>query len=221
MARGRLDRRHRLSAAAISSRPPVVSALIWLVMSFQDRLNKVREEQARQDEAQAEADKVAAEKDEERREEAGKVALAMLPQVRQAIQALRDDEPRSREALMARPNRSHRWYPALGPMLGTVNTREKRRFLPGFATYQGWGFIGWWVRSERFEFEIPLKGSPVAGPTSIICESPTLSLESFAGKGIYDYYVGEDGPRERREERATQGFSDFLTEVMGHLLSLR
>ncbi len=190
-------------------------------MSFQDRLNRAREEQARREGAQAEEDKVAAETEETRREEAGKVALAMLPQVRQAIRALKDDEARSRAALMARPNYWDRRYPALGPMLGTVHTREKRRFLPGFATYQGWGFIGWWVRSERFEFEIPLEGSPVAGPTPIVCESPTLSLESFARKGIYDYYVGEDGPRERREERATQGFSDFLTEVMGHLLSLR
>jgi hypothetical protein len=190
-------------------------------MSFQDRLNRVREAQARTTEDQAEADKDAAEKDKKRREEAGEAAERMLPQIHEAIQALRDDAPRSRAALMARPNRSDRWYPALGPMLGTVHTREKRRFSPGFATYQGWGFIGWWVRSARFEFEVPLDGSPVAGPTSIICASPTLSLESFARKGIYDYYVGEDGPREHREERATQGFSDFLTEVMGHLLSLR
>jgi len=190
-------------------------------MSFQDRLTRVLEEQAQRQRAQASADSIAAKKDERRRAEAGEAALGMLPQVREAIQALMDNEPRSRAALMARPNRSHRWYPALGPMFGTVHSREKRRFLPGFASYQGWGFIGWWVRSARFEFEIPLDGSPVAGPTSIICESPTLSLEGFARKGIYDYYVGEDGPRERREERATQGFSDFLTEVMGHLLSLR
>ncbi len=189
-------------------------------MSFQDRLNKTREEQARRERAQAAANKVATEKDEKRRAEAGEAALGMLPQVHQAIRALRDDEPRSRAALMARPNYSDRWYPALGPMLGTVHTREKRRFLPGFATYHGWGFVGWWVRSARFELEIPFDGSPVAGPTSIVCRSPTLSLESFARKGIYDYYVGEDGPRERREERATQGFSDFLTEIMGHLLSL-
>lgn len=190
-------------------------------MSFQDQLNKARAEQSRREQAQAAADKVAAELDKERRAEAGKAAIAMLPQVHEAIEALMDDEPRSRAALMARPNCSDRRYPALGPMLGTMRTREKRRFLPGFATYEGWGFIGWWVRSARFEFEIPLDGSPVAGPTSIVCESPTLSLESFASKGIYDYYVGEDGPRERREERATQGFSDFLNEVMGHLLSLR
>ena len=200
---------------------PTASALIWSAMSFQDRLNRAREVQDLAAQAQAEAHKDAAEKDETRRAEAGKAALGMLPQVRDAIRALKEDEPRSRPALMARPNRSDRWYPALGPMLGTVHTREKRHFLPGFATYEGWGFVGWWVRSERFEFEIPLDGSPVAGPTSVVCESPTLSLENFARKGIYDYYVGEDGPSERREERATQGFSDFLTEVMGHLVSLR
>jgi hypothetical protein len=190
-------------------------------MSFQDRLKRAREAQDAGAEAQVEADKVAAEKDAERRLVAGEAAEKMLPQVLQAIQALRENEPSSRAALMARRDPSHRWHPALGPMLGAVHTREKRRFWPGFATYQGWGFIGWWVRSARFEFEIPLDGSPVAGPTSIVCASPTLSLESFARKGIYDYYVGEDGPRERREERATQGFSDFLTEVMGHLVSLR
>jgi hypothetical protein len=190
-------------------------------MSFEDRLKRKREAQDAAAESHAEAGKIAANEDAERRLVAGKAAEKMLPQVLEAIQALRNEEPRSRAALMARRDPSHRWYPALGPMIGAVHTREKRRILPGYATYHGRGFIGWWVRSARFEFEIPLDGLPVAGPTSIICKSPQFSLESFASKGIYDYYVGEDGPLERREERATQGFSDFLTEVMGHLLSLR
>jgi hypothetical protein len=78
-----------------------------------------------------------------------------------------------------------------------------------------------WVRSEPFEFEIPLDGSPVAGMMSNVSSSPKRSLESFAQKGIYVYQVGEDGRVTRREGKAAQGFSDFLTQVMGHLLNLR
>jgi hypothetical protein len=198
-----------------------VSALICTAMSFQDRLKRAREAQERAAQAQSEAIKGAEEEDARRRSAAGKAATKMLPQVLEAVQALRDDEPRSRATLMARPNPADRWYPGLGPMLGTVQTRAKRRYLPGFAVYQGWGFIGWWVRSEPFEFEVPLDGAPVAGMMSSVTSSPKRSLESFAQKGIYVYHVGEDGPLRPREGTAAQGFSDFLTQVMGHLLTLR
>jgi hypothetical protein len=195
--------------------------LIVATMSFQDRLKRAREAQERAAQAQSEAIKDAEEEDAQRRSAVGETAKKMLPQVLEAVQALREDEARSRAALMARPNPSDRWYPGLGPMLGTVQTREKRRYLPGFAVYQGWGFIGWWIRSEPFEFEIPLDGSPVAGMMSNVSSSPKRSLESFAQQGIYVYHVGEGGPLKRREGTAVQGFSDLLTQVMGHLLTLR
>jgi hypothetical protein len=61
---------------------------------------------------------------------ASKVAEGTLSQVHETVEALKADGPRSRAALMARHDPADRWYPGLGTMLGMVQTREKRRYLP-------------------------------------------------------------------------------------------
>jgi hypothetical protein len=55
-------------------------------------------------------------------------------------------------------------------------------------TYKKQGFMGWWVRTNPFEFEVPLAGKPVVrliDPVSARPQ-PAMSFSSFANAGVHD-----------------------------------
>lgn len=195
-------------------------------MGFQERLDHDRQRQADAARAEAEATERARKARLQEKERARKAGLALLPEVWEAVKALRRDRARSEALLMSPPYRYdgpriYRGANILGPITGQVRRSEKRRFLPGTAVRTETGFLGWWTRSAPFEFEIPLEGPPQAGAFIGPTQSPPASLEVFVQRGIYEYSeTDEFGPHTVVDVSVDFGLRYLIGKIEEHLLRL-
>ncbi|HEX8744038.1 MAG TPA: hypothetical protein VF712_12980 [Thermoleophilaceae bacterium] len=195
-------------------------------MGFQDRVERKREEQAQAAAAKAER----AARDKAARAKAGREsATQLLPEVRDAAEALRADRERSERQLM--PGTERRYVGAIGAIVST--TREEKpgpwyQLRPSYRDRRD--FAGWCVRyyspsQAPFGLEIPLTGDPsVVRYGSNFMRSSSdqkWTLEAFADGGIYEYRAedGESGPV-RREISADKLLHDALQIIEEHLLYL-
>ncbi len=193
-------------------------------MGFQDRLDNDRKKQAEVARAEAEATEIAHKARLQEEERARKAGLALLPEVYEAVKALRHDRARSEAFLMSPPYRYdgprvYRGANMVGPIIGQVRRREQKRFLPGMAVRTETGFLGWWTRSAPFEFEIPLEGPPQAGPFLGPTKSPLASLEVFVQRGIYEYIETHE-PYTMVAVSVDSGLRYLIDKLKEHLLRL-
>ena len=153
----------------------------------------------------------------------------MLAELREAIDALREDHEYSERQLMSYRGPDERYSGIMGAMLTTVREEtQSTHWWKGPSVQQRKRFAGWWVRyrsteNAPFEFEVPLVGSPNVGRyRSNIPAEEKWTFEDFAAGGLYEYQRGGDelGPIETKEIGADQVFREFLGIVKEHLLYL-
>jgi translation initiation factor 2 beta subunit (eIF-2beta)/eIF-5 len=193
-------------------------------MGFQDGLERKRAEQAQA--ASATADRVA-------RARASAIKTAreggakLIPEVREAAEALRADRERSERALRG----SSRYGGIIGTIQSSRRVERPRAWYQLRPTYETHHrFEGWWVRykatdSGPFEVEIPLDGDVrVVRYASNFESSPSdrrWTLEAFVDGGVYEYTRGGDeSPVRHLEVTAARVLSDALRIIEDHLLHL-
>lgn len=160
-------------------------------MGFQERIDAQR--QARADAARAETERDERER-EARRTAARAEAMELLPQVHEAIDALRRDSERSAALLMRgqEPGVRRNW--GLGAMTETVYDRDARR---------------WYRTADQHR-------RSVFGATN-----PKGPLEALADGALYGHSsegTSEGGPRVEHESTAADAFRNLLAEIESHLL---
>jgi hypothetical protein len=151
----------------------------------------------------------------------------MLPELAEAVDALRADEERSGRLLIPRDKQEDRYSGIIGAILTTVEEEEpgSRRWWRPPRTRNRVCLAGWWVRYRStiqapFEFEVPLQGEPMVGRHHNGLSTPKKwTFEELAQDGLHEYVVGggEGGPYEDREISADEVFRDFLKVVNEHL----
>jgi hypothetical protein len=195
-------------------------------MGFQDRLDDMRCTQAEAARTQAEAD-VRARGD--RQAAARKRARALLPELDEAVEALRADHERSLRQLMSHGKTGDRYSGSIGAMLTSFRATEPRHPWWRRPTVRDrLELAGWWVRYRStdqapFEFEVPLCGQATVGRyRNHVSSGPKWTFEVFADGALYEYERGggEYGPCETKEIAADEVCRNFLSVVTGHLLRL-
>jgi hypothetical protein len=195
-------------------------------MGFKDRLAQEQEAQAASAQAHAEA---AARARDTKLGAARKAAEAMLTELYEAVDALREHKERSEQQLMKYPDHA-RYSGNVGAIMATVKeeTPSKHWWLKPVVQHRQ-VLDGWWFRyrsteNAPFEFEVPLTGPPSVGRYDSAGRSAgkKWTFEDFATGGLYEFQRGgeELGPIETKEIGADQVFRDFLSTVKEHLLHL-
>jgi hypothetical protein len=208
-------------------RHDIVVRLAVAAMGFQDRLEQAKNVQAEAARAHAHAETQA---------RAGRLATAqsraktMLPELAEAVNALRADKERSGRQLMAYGGPEDRYSGIIAAILTTIQEEEpgSRRWWRPPRVHNRRCLAGWWVRyrsslNAQFEFEVPLDGQPLIGRYHNGQSTPKKwTFEEFARDGLHEYTVGgrEYGPTEVKEITADEVFRDFLKVVNEHLVYL-
>lgn len=191
-------------------------------MGFRDRLSEERDAAAAA--AHAEAETAARARD-TRLGAAIRAAEALVTEVYEAADALRENQTRSEQQLMSFRDSDSRYSGNIGTILTTVREETPpSHWWQRPTVRQRPAFAGWWVRyrssmNAPYELEIPLVGEPKVGLYSSDGSSGIKwGLEDFAAGGVYDYLYGEY--YESREIRADEVLRDALGVIKEHLLCL-
>jgi hypothetical protein len=190
-------------------------------MGFRDRLSEERDAAAAAGQAEAEA---AAGARDTRLSAAIGAAKALVTEVYEAADALREDQTRSEQQLM-----SFRDLESRSGNIGAILTTVREETPPSHwwqrpTVRQRRAFAGWWVRyrstmSPQLELEIPLAGGLTVGPYSSDGSSGIKwGLEDFAARGVYEYTYGEY--YETKEITTGEVLRDALGAIKEHLLYL-
>jgi hypothetical protein len=194
-------------------------------MGFRDRLEQKREEQTHAAQAQAEQ---TARAEATKKAVAQRDAAAMLPDMYEAVEALRADQERSARQLLSKGELGTRYTGIIGAMGSSTKERVEGPWYRRPTYRDRAEFAGWWIRYRStdqapFEFEVPLVGGPRVGRYTFNSSGPMSTLEDFANGGVHEYavQVEETGPDETRVVTADEVFRNFLWVVEQHLLHLR
>jgi hypothetical protein len=183
-------------------------------MSFQRRLDEERENRAEEMDAAVRAAT-------ERLTEARCAAHAVLPEVDEAVAALRKECDRSRTWLLSQhdPARTGNW--GLGPDLAGV---DRTRATIWSGPFREADFLGWWVRCDPFELVIPLSVPATVWLFGAIDRSsrPRESLPAFAETAIFSYRASSTSSEgtEEGDALSVDGLRFFVKEILEHLRDL-
>jgi hypothetical protein len=191
-------------------------------MGFRDRLSQERDAAAAT--AHTEAETAARARD-TRLAAAIRAAEAVVTEVYEAADALREDQTRSEQQLMSFRDPDSRYSGNIGTILTTVREETPpNHWWQRPTVRQRPAFAGWWVRyrssmNAPYELEIALVGEPKVGLYSSDGSSGMKwGLEDFAAGGVYDYQYGEY--HKVKEIRADEVLRDALGVIKEHLLYL-
>jgi hypothetical protein len=191
-------------------------------MGFRDRLSEERDAAAAA--AHAEAETAARARD-TRLRAAISAAKALVTEVYEAADALRENQTCSEQQLMSFRDSDSRYSGNIGTILTTVREETPpSHWWQRPTVRQRCAFAGWWVRylssmNAPYELEIPLVGEPKVGLYSSDGSSGIKwGLEEFAAGGVYDYLYGEY--YKSREIGADEILRDALGVIKEHLLCL-
>ncbi len=157
-------------------------------------------------------------------------AEALLPQAKEAISALRAARQRSAthlvEEFLFQAVRSgySRGSFGFGPIVTQFYDQKGKGPFRRSVGPQRSELIGWWMRREPFEFEVPLLGPTTVSrfQTMNWSVSPIGSLDEFARGVMYEYFSQptESGPVVTHQVPAARGLREFIKEVEDHLVYL-